>query len=113
MELTCIACPIGCRIVIDSEGLNISGYGCKQGRAYALTELKDPRRVLTAVVAVEGKDDMLPVKTAKPIPKEMMFPAMAVIKTVKIKTPIKIGQILIDNLAGTDIPLVATKTLEN
>ncbi len=110
-EITCIGCPLGCKIKVETgeKGFKTTGEGCPRGVAYAKDELTAPKRVLTAVVAVEGREILLPVKTAKAIPKEKLFEAMAEIKQIRVKPPVTIGQIVWENLAGTGVGLVAGK----
>ncbi|SRR5690554_6813199 len=115
-ELTCILCPLGCRIRVEREedGLKITGYDCPRGLAYAREEMTAPKRILTAVVKVAGGESgesMLPVKTKTAIPKEKIFPAMEEIKAITVFPPVKIGQVIKENLAGTGVPLVATAPL--
>lgn len=112
-ELTCIVCPIGCRVRVDrgEEGLIITGNRCPRGLAYAREEITAPKRVLTAVVQVAGGERMLPVKTRAAIPKEKIFPAMQEIKAITVRPPVTIGQVLKEDLAGTGVALVATGTI--
>lgn len=114
MELTCIVCPLGCKIRIEEENkvIRIEGNGCKRGENYAWEEMTDPRRVLTAVVTVHDSSRMLSVKTTKPIKKEHIISAMEEIKEIIVRKPIKIGQIICSDLAGTGVALVSTKELE-
>ena len=77
-ELVCVACPLGCPITVtfDADGnvATVTGNTCKRGDAYARTEVTNPTRMLTTTVKVEGgKSYVVPVKTASPIPKGMMF----------------------------------------
>ncbi len=113
-ELTCIICPIGCRInVIEKTKANswiIEGNNCPRGAEYAKKEMVTPQRILTAVVQVEKRPRMLPVKSEQPLPKEKLFLAMQEIKEILAKPPIKSGEILKSNLANTGVNLVATKT---
>lgn len=111
-ELTCILCPIGCRIRVDrdGDGLKITGYDCPRGLAYAREEMTAPKRILTAVVKGAGGESMIPVKTKTAIPKEKIFPAMEEIKAITVSPPVKIGQVIKENLAGSGVPLVATGT---
>ena len=51
---------------------------------------------------------MLPVKTNAPIPKELVFEAMKVINTVVAPANAVIGDVLIEDLLGTGVSLVAT-----
>lgn len=112
-EITCIVCPMGCRISVENPGgeLKLSGAGCRRGEQYARDEVVSPKRMLTSVVAVEGSRQLLPVKTAAPIPKELIFTAMEEIKKIQVKGEIKSGQVIKENLAGTGVALVATKSL--
>lgn len=112
-ELTCIACPVGCRIRVDRDenGLKITGNGCPRGLAYAREEITAPKRILTAVVGVAGGEYMLPVKTKVAIPKAKIFSAMQEIKTITVSYPVTVGQVIKDNLAESGVPLVATGTV--
>ena len=114
-ELTCIVCPMGCRIKVETQNgeLKISGAGCRRGEQYVRDETVSPKRILTSVVAVKGSSKLLPVKTAVPIPKELIFTAMEEIKTIQAKGEIRIGQVIKENLAGTGVPLVAAKTMNS
>ncbi len=112
-ELTCIMCPMGCRISIeaDSDGniLNISGNGCDRGKAYAKDEITDPRRMLTTTIACKnGK--VLPVKTKNAIPKSEIFKIMHEINGILLENDVNAGDIVLKNAGGTDIPIIATKS---
>ena len=60
---------------------------------------------------VPTRPQVLPVKTDRPIPKGKMFEVMAEIAKVRVKPPVKVGEVLIANVAGTDGNVVATKNL--
>ena len=115
-ELTCIVCPIGCRLCAEvnenNEVISVSGNTCPRGRVYAEAELTHPTRTLTTTVAVAGRDGMmLPVKTDKPISKENLLPAMEILRSVRVSLPIKIGEIVYPDLLG-EANVVATATIE-
>jgi len=115
-EITCIVCPIGCKIIIKTNGKKfelLEGNKCKQGVEYARSEALDPRRVLTSSVLVEdGIWPLVSVKTKKPIPKEKVFEVLKQIQRIKVNAPIKIGQVIVKNIANTNIDLIATKTID-
>jgi CxxC motif-containing protein len=115
-EITCIVCPIGCKIIIKTNGKKfeiLDGNKCKQGVEYARSEALDPRRVLTSSVLVEdGIRPLVSVKTKKPIPKDKVFEVLKQIQRIKVKAPIKIGQVIVKNIANTNIDLIATKTID-
>ena len=46
-----------------------------------------------------------------PIPKAVMQEAMAAIQAKHLHHPVKIGEALIDNVAGTGVAIVAAKTV--
>jgi CxxC motif-containing protein len=113
LELTCIVCPVGCRILVEPAGdeVRISGQGCPKGETYARDEALAPKRVVTSVVTVVGRPGLLPVKTVAPILKEKIWAAMAEIREIRTEAPVKIGQVIREDLAGTGVGLVATKTI--
>ena len=82
-ELTCIVCPVGCRVTVevDGEEMRITGNGCKRGEAYCRQEVTCPVRTVTSLVAVEGGEHPLcPVKTARPVPREKVPEVLAALR---------------------------------
>ncbi len=112
-ELTCIGCPMGCQItVILQNGVvtDVSGNNCKIGDTYAREEVTNPRRTVTSIVKVDGGElPVVSVKTREAVPKEKIFAVMEEIGAVSVTAPIAIGQVLIENVAGTGVAVVATK----
>lgn len=111
--LTCIVCPRGCALTVtlDSASPNpvvsVDGHGCKRGVDYATAECTHPTRVLTTTApTVDG--GVVPCKTNKPIPRELLFEAMAVINSLSAPAKVKIGDILMENLLNTGADVVAT-----
>lgn len=112
-KLTCIECPIGCSIEVETEGsevLSVQGNSCPRGKMYAENEVVCPKRVLTSTVRTD-RGEMLPVKTDAPVKKSEMFALMKKINQVKAKTPVKIGDIVAEKIDG-EANLVATGNLE-
>ncbi|TDT61366.1 DUF1667 domain-containing protein [Fonticella tunisiensis] len=110
-KMICINCPLGCslEITIDGEEINVSGNKCKRGREYGISEIKDPRRIVTSTVRVLNGDKMLvSVKTSREIPKKLIFDVMKEINGVKLKAPVSIGDIVIKDILGTGVDVVAT-----
>lgn len=114
-ELTCINCPMGCRITVTMEGDNIisvEGNTCKRGHLYACNEVKSPVRTVTTTIKVSGgASDRVSCKTKDPVPKDKIFEVMDAINKASAKAPIAIGDVLIEDCAGTGIPVVATKAV--
>lgn len=116
-ELVCVACPLGCGITvsIDDNGSvsEVTGNTCKRGDTYARNEVTAPARSLTTTVRVDGgKAYVVPVKSAGPIPKGMMFQCMKEINKASIKAPVKIGDVVIKDILGTGVDIVATNNAE-
>ena len=110
-EMICIICPRGCHLVVDDD-LNVSGNTCPRGAVYAKQELTHPTRTLTSTVKIISENEVaLPVKSDKPLPKEKIFDAMEVINKTCVKAPIKIGDIVVKNIFGLDVNIVATKDI--
>ena len=115
-EITCIVCPIGCKILVGSDGKKIEvldGAKCKRGIEYARHEALDPRRMLTTSVLVEGGEwPLVSVKTTRPIPKDKLFSVLKEVKMLTVKAPVKPGEIILKNIANTSIDSVATKKVK-
>ncbi len=114
--ITCIICPKGCQITVNAETSPwiTEGNACARGAAYAIQETADPRRTLTATVAILGAAiPRCPVVTSAPIPKGELLSTMDKLNHLTIHAPVNAGDVLVENFAGEGIHLVATRTLEN
>ena len=115
MKITCIICPIGRKILVDNKGDKVeisSRNKCKKGIDYATYEALDPRRVLTTSVLVEkGEWPLVSVKSSKPIPKDKIFAVLEEVKKVKLRATVRIGSIIIKNVAKTGIDIISTKSI--
>lgn len=112
-DLTCINCPLGCLVTVtmDEEGniTDITGNTCKRGEVYARNEVKNPVRVVTSTVKLDGgKEYSVSVKTADAIPKNKMNKVMDEINKASITAPVHVGDVVIENIADTGISLIAT-----
>ena len=112
-KIICVSCPIGCEITTDIENgvvARVSGNRCPRGEAYAKQEAIDPMRVLpTSVRVVGGELPLVSVKTNRPVPKRLISDIMSYIRTLSVDAPVKIGQVLAENLPGTNANLIATR----
>jgi len=81
---------------------------CKRGVAYATEEVTAPKRMVTTLVRVAGRRMPLPVKTAAPIPKGKIFEALATIHAAGAAAPVKIGDVVVADVCGTGVDIVAT-----
>ena len=110
--LICIGCPNGCLVTVDKNpdgSLSITGNTCKKGEEYARNEMTAPKRTVTSIVRVSGgKNPVVSVKTKEEIPKEKIAACMEEINRTALKAPVSLGQIVIADVAGTGVDIVAT-----
>ena len=86
-DLTCIGCPLGCQITVTMENgevTDVQGNTCPRGDKYAREEVTNPTRVVTSIVKVEGGN----------------------------LAPVKIGDVIVPNVAGTGVDVIATKNIQ-
>lgn len=113
-DLICISCPIGCSITVSDESgeYKVTGNKCKNGVKYGVEEVTNPQRVVPSTVVIRnGLMARLPVKTSDTIPKSMIFDVMKEIDKVVVQAPIKVGEVVLPNVCGTGVDIVATKTM--
>ncbi|NJE76521.1 DUF1667 domain-containing protein [Thermococcus sp. ES12] len=112
-RLTCIICPLGCTIEVTMEGdriTGITGCTCPRGEEYAVQEVTEPKRVVMSVVKVKG--GMFPtvsVKSDRPVPKELIPKIMRELAGVEVEAPVRVGQVIVENILGTGANIVATR----
>ena len=112
-KITCIDCPNGCSLSVDIENCrvkNVEGAKCPKGLGYAISEVENPERILTATILTEGLSlKLVPVRTDKPIPKKEIFKAVEEIKKMRIRNPLKAGDTIAGDFLGLGVKLVATR----
>lgn len=112
-NLTCIGCPMGCALQVEQKedgAINVTGNICKRGDAYARKEVTHPTRIVTSTVRVTGGNiAMVSVKTEHDIPKEKIMDIMQCIKDIRVKAPVSIGDVILENAANTGVNIIATK----
>ena len=115
-EIICTVCPRGCHVKVTlcgSEVTEVTDYGCKRGKEYAAAEATHPVRILTTTVKLSGvENDLLPVRSQKPLPKEKLFDCMAQIRATTVTAPVERYDVIISNICGTGVDIVATKSVE-
>ncbi|MHA2182002.1 MAG: DUF1667 domain-containing protein [Promethearchaeota archaeon] len=95
-----------------SGELIIDGHSCKRGEVYAREEFIAPRRILTTTIRVkDGLLPLIPVRSDNPLPKERLREALKEIAITKVKAPIKMGDILLKNVLGLEINIIASRDL--
>lgn len=113
-EITCIMCPLGCRIKAIVEGetiLSIEGNACPNGKAYARQEIISPSRIVMSVVKCRNCSiPTVSVKTEKPAPKEFMEEIIQALRDVEVEPPVRVGDVIVENVLGLGINIVATRS---
>lgn len=113
--MTCIVCPVGCQAELTVRGkrvLDVKGCNCERGIAYTEEEYTAPKRVLTTTVRVRnGSISMLPVRTSKPIPRELLRDAVNALQKVEARAPIEIGELVLGNLLDTGVDVIASRSV--
>lgn len=116
VSMTCIICPKGCELTVEVENskvVQVSGNTCARGVVYAQNEVENPIRTLTSSVAVvNGVHPRVSVKTDREIPKGKMMECARALKGVEVDAPVRIGDVLIENVVGTGANIVATIHIE-
>lgn len=111
--ITCIVCPRGCEIRVLTEGgkvISISGATCPLGERYAEKEVRNPERVLITVIPCEGGDvPTVSVKTEKPIPLKLVMDASRELARLRVRAPVRIGDVVLEDLLGLGVRVVATR----
>ena len=115
-KFICVSCPLGCglNVILDEKGqvASVTGNNCPRGAAYARTEVSDPRRVFASTVRVRGgKLPVCPIRSKTPAPKGKLKEIAKAVAELNVRAPIKIGQVLIHNVCGTDVDIVASRDL--
>ena len=122
--MTCVICPKGCGIKVDWElcddgskkVVGVFGNSCTRGLKYATAEVVHPERVLTSTVRLvnDGDDghscELVPIRSASPILKESLMAAMEEISKKTIRnSSVKMGDVVIEDIAGTGVAMVACR----
>lgn len=115
-EFVCIGCPLGCNLsvdIADNGEVSVTGNTCNIGAEYGKKEVTNPTRILTSVVKVNGGTiPMVSVKTKSDIPKGKIMECMKALKEITVRAPIHIGDVIVENIAGTGVSITATKEIE-
>lgn len=121
LKFNCTTCPSECLLTVeverDADGVaevrSVAGNSCPRGDKFAHQELTCPMRVLTTTVAVSGGDEaLLPVRTAEAIPLAFHAQAMALIRGLEVKAPIRMGDVVLEDLLNTGIDLIASMDID-
>ncbi len=114
-EMICINCPMGCHLTVDDSDKNnikVTGNTCPRGVTYAVNEVTAPKRMVTGSVKVVGGNlPMVSVKTREAIPKGLIFECLQALKLVTMTAPVVIGDVVVENVCGCGVDVIATKNI--
>jgi CxxC motif-containing protein len=115
-EIICIQCPMACHVqlTVNEAGdvVEVAGFQCKEGKLYAQQEYKSPCRVLTTTVRTGSRlRPVLPVRSKEPLPKDMLFQCMQYLDTIKVKAPLRVGDLVVSNILSTGVDIISTDDL--
>ena len=117
-NMTCIICPMGCSldITFDEENkkvIKVTDNGCLRGPKYAEKELINPTRTLTSTIKVTaGTLPVVPVKSRGELPRDSLLQYMEVIRRAVAQAPIKIGDVLLQDILGSGVDIVASADVD-
>ena len=113
MKMICINCPKGCELDVEKIGddVVVTGHACPRGEAYGKAELVNPTRMVTGLVRVAGMRKPLPVKTKTAVPKAKINDVLFALSQTTVQLPVKIGDVIVPDVAGTGVDVVATANL--
>ncbi len=114
-EIICVVCPNSCRLTVwkdSEEKVHIIGNQCARGITYGESEYLNPVRMVITTMRIEGAPyPVIPVRSEEPIPKPLIFQAIKLINQQVCHAPIKMGDILIEDILGTKIRLIASRSM--
>ena len=110
-QMICILCPRGCHLVVNGEV--VSGNFCKRGIRYAISEATNPVRNVSSKVRVKsGEYAFVSVKTNKGVVKNAQSMLVAHLKTVEVEAPIQMGDVILPNVLGIGVDIIATRSIK-
>lgn len=122
LQFNCTTCPSECLLTVeverDADGAvvevrSVTGNSCPRGDKFAHQELTCPMRVLTTTVALsDGGEALLPVRAAEAIPLALHAQAMDLIRGLVVDAPIRMGDVVLEDLLGTGVDLIASMDID-
>lgn len=115
MNLVCIRCPFGCHLTVEEKNgeVIVSGNNCKRGEEYAISELKNPVRILTTTIKIDSLDHhRLPVISSSSLPKDKIMDVIKELKKYEVKAPIKMNDIIVSNILDLGVDIIASRSIE-
>lgn len=115
MNLICINCPRGCSLKVEEINgeIKVEGNLCPRGITYATNELLNPLRTLTTTISINSENCLrLPVISSDPLPKARVMDVMKQLKDINVSAPVNMGDVIVENILGLGVDIIASKTIE-
>lgn len=114
-EYICIICPNSCKIAVEeSEGqLAVTGNLCPRGKGFAGERTyKSGKNVY--IYSKNGRAWLprLSVMTSAEVPKCKLMECQKSIQEIVVVAPIKCGDIVVKDLCGLGVDLIATRSFD-
>ena len=113
-KISCIVCPLSCvgdAKLVNGE-INLTGFNCERGKAYAKSEIFEPKRMLTTTIGLKGgRVRLLPVISKEPLPKEQIFACVRCLASVEVDAPVKAGDVVYQNILGLGVDIIASRSI--
>ncbi len=114
-RVSCIICPLSCIgevSIAAGEVVGLAGFSCPRGQTYAREEVTAPRRMLTSTIRVSGgRLPLLPVVSRQPLPKDKIMDCARCLSTVTVSAPVKEGDVVLADILGLGVDVVASRDL--
>lgn len=109
-SVTCTICPNGCQVKWNNKIGGFTGNKCPRGADFALQEKKNPKRIVTTTIKVNGgHQSLVPVKTKVPVERDKVLKIMDAIHNVSVNRRVKVNDVVCMVTVGTEkIPVIAT-----
>lgn len=115
-EFVCIVCPNSCHITVRNRGQEIietKGAQCVKGKEFVENEIRNPLRIFTgSILCINGDYQLVSVKSSQLIPKKEMKKIANQIRKITVNAPIEIGQVIIPNVSGLNVDIIATRRIK-
>lgn len=115
-NLSCTRCEKNCTLSVvwyGEELTSVTGHQCPVGVDFARSQLVVTKSVVSTSVRVEnGLPPLLAVRTDRPVDKAKTIEIIREAGRMRLKAPIRNGQVVARNIAGSGADLVAVKAAE-
>ncbi|HOF00553.1 MAG TPA: DUF1667 domain-containing protein [Spirochaetota bacterium] len=114
-NIICLSCPIGCNLKAEfkNEELIISGNKCPKGTVFAKNELASPKRIVTSTCRINSTiTNRIPLKTDAPVSKKDIEKILRLISDITLNSPVKSGEVVINDILNSGVDIIATRTIE-